>query len=113
MAAELMVEFLVVEYTSLLLPESWILGSKIQIFVHFLDRSLLPSEGVCMGIGGNEKANFLARTVAEEEMSSTGSITFRELSFLKKIELQPFWKNSSQSSLVLRKKSRRFIQAYA
>ncbi|GFW05982.1 hypothetical protein TNCV_4477761 [Trichonephila clavipes] len=39
------------------------------------------------GIDGNEKAGFLARTAAEEEESSTSSLTFSELSSLKKIEL--------------------------
>ncbi|GFU56934.1 RNase H domain-containing protein [Trichonephila clavipes] len=141
-------EFLVVEYTSLLLQESWTLRSKVQILVQFLDRSLLLSEGMyqyacktkvqfqdvwiltdsrasvqhlsnwisigdqtsldilnlldqisikhCahfqgipshVGIDGNEKADFLARTAAEEELSLTGYLTFSDLSSLKKIEL--------------------------
>ncbi|GFV47088.1 hypothetical protein TNCV_197831 [Trichonephila clavipes] len=44
-------------------------------------------------IDGNEKANFLQRTAAEEEVSPTGSITFSELSFLKKIELNQLGRN--------------------
>ncbi|GFV34471.1 hypothetical protein TNCV_1414011 [Trichonephila clavipes] len=40
-----------------------------------------------MGIDGNEKADFLARTVVEEEVSLIGSLTFSELFSLKKIEL--------------------------
>ncbi|GFU13468.1 hypothetical protein TNCV_937771 [Trichonephila clavipes] len=39
-----------------------------------------------VGIDGNEKADFLARTAPEEE-SPTGSLAFSELSSLKKIEL--------------------------
>ncbi|GFV14178.1 RNase H domain-containing protein [Trichonephila clavipes] len=38
-------------------------------------------------IDGNEKADFLARTAAEEEVSAPGYLTFSELSSLKKIEL--------------------------
>ncbi|GFV65363.1 hypothetical protein TNCV_2072761 [Trichonephila clavipes] len=40
-----------------------------------------------MGIDGNEKANFLARTAAEEWMSLTWSLSFSTLSSFKKIEL--------------------------
>ncbi|GFU33189.1 hypothetical protein TNCV_4156951 [Trichonephila clavipes] len=40
-----------------------------------------------MGMDNKEKADFLARTAAEEEVSSTGYLTFSELSSLKKIKL--------------------------
>ncbi|GFT47157.1 uncharacterized protein TNCV_3747991 [Trichonephila clavipes] len=40
-----------------------------------------------LGIDGNKKADFLARTADEEEVSPTGSFTFSELSSLKKIGL--------------------------
>ncbi|GFW73377.1 hypothetical protein TNCV_2800411 [Trichonephila clavipes] len=43
-----------------------------------------------MGINGNEKADFLARTAVEEEVSPTGTLTFSELSSVKKIELHHF-----------------------
>ncbi|GFU64002.1 RNase H domain-containing protein [Trichonephila clavipes] len=49
--------------------------------VHFQQ---VPSH---VGIDGNEKADFLARTAAEEEVSPVGYLTFSELSSLKKIEL--------------------------
>ncbi|GFT75734.1 hypothetical protein TNCV_3125341 [Trichonephila clavipes] len=40
-----------------------------------------------VGIDGNEKADFLARNAAEEEVILTGYLTFSELSSLTKIEL--------------------------
>ncbi|GFW31034.1 adhesion G protein-coupled receptor B2 [Trichonephila clavipes] len=40
-----------------------------------------------VGIDGNEKDDFLAKTASEEGVSPTGSITFDKLSSLKKIEL--------------------------
>ncbi|GFX72401.1 uncharacterized protein TNCV_1253551 [Trichonephila clavipes] len=40
-----------------------------------------------VGIDGNEKADFLSRTAAEKGVTQTGSLTFRELSSLIKIEL--------------------------
>ncbi|GFT40026.1 uncharacterized protein TNCV_12581 [Trichonephila clavipes] len=46
-----------------------------------------------VGIDGNEKADFLARAAAEEG-SPTGSLTFSELSSLKKIELHHLRRDS-------------------
>ncbi|GFU33142.1 uncharacterized protein TNCV_4156641 [Trichonephila clavipes] len=50
-----------------------------------------------VGIDGNEKADFLARTATEEEVSSTGYLTFSELSSLKKIELHHLGRTPSHS----------------
>ncbi|GFX79941.1 hypothetical protein TNCV_558401 [Trichonephila clavipes] len=43
-----------------------------------------------VGIDGNEKAVFLARTAAEKEVSPTGYLTFSEKSSFEKIELHHF-----------------------
>ncbi|GFU27587.1 hypothetical protein TNCV_283051 [Trichonephila clavipes] len=48
---------------------------------HRLNFQWVPSH---VEIDGNEKAHFLARTAAEEEVSTTGSLTFSELSSLKR-----------------------------
>ncbi|GFT52842.1 putative RNA-directed DNA polymerase from transposon BS [Trichonephila clavipes] len=49
--------------------------------VHF---QWIPSQ---VGIDGNEKADFLVRTAAEEEVSSSSYLTFSGLSSLEKLEL--------------------------
>ncbi|GFX10009.1 uncharacterized protein TNCV_4101481 [Trichonephila clavipes] len=58
--------------------------TSLQIYT---DGSRVPSH---VGIDFNEKADFLPRTAAEEEVSPSGYLTFSELSSLKKIELHHF-----------------------
>ncbi|GFV18592.1 hypothetical protein TNCV_2872251 [Trichonephila clavipes] len=51
---------------------------------HSVQFQLVPSQ---VRIDGNKKTNFLASCLAEEGMNLIGSLTFSELFFLKKIEL--------------------------
>ncbi|GFU97533.1 uncharacterized protein TNCV_4764401 [Trichonephila clavipes] len=58
---------------------------------------------------GKERADFIARIVAEEVIL-TGSLTFREISFLKKIELHYLGRTPPSHPWYFGKKSRWFLQ---